>query len=101
MSNVYHDELTKRGHMALAGSLLGLMRPKVEKILKKVIPDDSTPSQSLRAVRAIKYIEVSELPVLMQFEDKSGWAEAHRDRRTLEDFLSVHRTVWILEGRAI
>lgn len=89
--------------------LLEVMRPHVEFILSnrgyathpkvfgaQSITEDKTctVSQSMRAHRCLDEWE-SQKRTLEEFKKNSS------DMRLLRDFLAVHRTVWILDGRPV
>lgn len=88
-----------------AGKLLDIMRPEVEKILV-LSGHTSPPSQSMRASACAgelqcKYRELLEAydGVMDQTLNIKQRLEIMKARDVLEDFLAVHRTVCILEGK--
>jgi hypothetical protein len=89
------NRYTERLGSFTAEELLCLMRPEVEDALTRYgfTIEAFAPSQSLRAKRLLGYGSVK-IDGKTKFLDRA-------DRALLEDFLAVHRTVWILEGRAI
>lgn len=96
MNNKYYDEIIALGQPLTAENLLTLMRRDVEPVLNRLLFQDRTPSQSLRVNRALDILKTSPRPEI-------GDRDAHRQRREdkwlLEDFLAVHRTCYLLEGR--
>ena len=90
-----------------AEDLLAYMRPEVERVLV-LLGVLSPPSQSARVTTAIEKIDEmmknhSEYKEHTMSKDIwwSQFREISRARRLLMDFGAVHRTVWILEGRAL
>jgi hypothetical protein len=83
-TNKYHKELSDKKLPLTAEELLHIMRPEVEEILQRHGWTEP-PSQSHRAIQAIT-----------EWENPLG-----KDMTVLLDFLKVHRTVWILEGKPI
>lgn len=80
MSNRYTAKLST----STVEALLSVMRPEVEETLQRyAILTGNAPSQSHRATRLLQ---------------KTG-AIKSADKVLLQDFLCVHRAVWILEGR--
>lgn len=103
MSNQWHQKLTEVGGIPTAEELLDLMRPEVEKIIPLYTPN-TCQSQSLLAKRALEHIDHALAEARKNDPSLGSWmkmAPVRRHRDTLSDFLAVHRTVWILEGRAI
>ena len=84
--------------LGAAGELLHLMRPEVEEILKVRRGDAGPPSQSLRAQGVITGINFRLSDEDLSIEEKM---KLFNQRNILEDFLAVHRTVWILEGKPL
>jgi hypothetical protein len=76
------------------------MRPEVEELLGEwgcLQP----PSQSARAIVVLDKIK-AEIAHMIQLKAVIGEiTPLFRKRTLMEDFLSVHRTVWILEGKSI
>jgi nitrous oxide reductase accessory protein NosL len=98
LENKWYQQLQDAGTEITAEELLHIMRPEVETILSQ-FPDWDNPavSQSLRASAILPLIEE-------RIRSKMGLEKTVpflRQRRILQDFLAVHRTVWILEGRPL
>lgn len=96
--NKWYQQLEDDGARKTAEELLHIMRPEVETVLSK-FPDWANPavSQSHRASAVIPLLEA-------QIKSKLGIVKTVpllRQRRILQDFLAVHRTVWLLEGKPL
>lgn len=88
MSNIYHDHLNKVGVRLTAENLLIVMRIRVGGLLSRMRPYTSeSASQSLCAKQLLGF-------------DPRAKVLTGAERQLLQDFLAVHRTVWILEGRS-
>lgn len=100
MSNVYHDELKKTywDNQMNAERLLNVMRGMIEPVLQKYEKGRHCKSQSYRAKVVAGYLR-EEIKYLRPLGMEATKDMSHA-LRTIEDFLAVHRTVWILEGRA-
>jgi len=104
IENKWYQQLQDAGTHKTAEELLHIMRPEAEEILLKY-DMDQPPSQSYRALRCIDKIEelrhAAHLRHRTTKEIPKEWLDLSRDLRALKNFLAVHRTVWILEGRPL
>jgi hypothetical protein len=100
-TNKYISDLERYRADICAETLLGLMRVDVDEIFQRH-GMDQPPSQSHRAKNLLE--EISE-EVRSMVKQKSGLnddlIQLFQDRNMLKDFLAVHRTVWILEGKPL
>lgn len=99
--NKYTSDLERYGAELRAECLLGLMRAEVNGVFDRY-GMDQPPSQSHRAKRLLDEIK-EEIKVMVTSKHPldDDLRQLFRDRNMLRDFLAVHRTVWILEGRPI
>lgn len=104
MGNKYHDAMMASNSRITAENLLSLLRLEIAPILKDW-SETTAPSQSAQAISAMdalkKSIAMSKESLGLSKTFLDATKEARRHLRLLEDFMAVHRTVWILEGRAI
>lgn len=114
ISKVHDNKWTIEARMKFSGrpinafDILAVMRPEVEKVLLMLdvmVP----PSQSYRIPEALEILE-GRYKNLCQIKAEETMApEKLMEQRMrtnhvikmLKDFLAVHRTVWILEGRPL
>lgn len=80
--------------------LLHLMRPEVEEIFEQW-GLTSPPSQSNRASRVLDEINNEISDMVKRKAPLAELSQLFRKRDLLKDFLAVHRTVWILEGKPL
>jgi hypothetical protein len=99
--NKYVSDLNRYGADLTAEALLGLMRVDVEKVFIRHGMDQH-PSKSYRALRLLEEIK-AEITTMVTSKHPldDDLKQLFRDRDMLKDFLAVHRTVWILEGRPV
>jgi hypothetical protein len=99
-TNKYISDLKRYGADICAETLLGVMRPEVETILSQ-FPDWDNPavSQSFRASAVIPLLKDQIKSMLGTGIEKT--VPLLKQRRILQDFLAVHRTVWLLEGKPL
>lgn len=96
MSNKYHSAGYKT-----AEELLAAIRPEVDTIFI-AMGINNPPSQFARSKVALERIEATlELARAEKAYLSDDARMARRWRDTIRDFRAVHRTVWILEGRAL
>jgi hypothetical protein len=99
--NKYVMDLERFGADVCAETLLGIMRAVVDKVTERY-GFDQPPSQSHRAKLALDAVE-NEIRDMVKAKHPldDDMRQLFRDRRFLKDFLAVHRTVWILEGKPV
>lgn len=83
-----------------AGNLLHIMRPAVESILQAHVRF-SPPSQTYRVLRLLPELEELQRSIELSDLHSDPYRTIRRQINTLKDFLAVHRTVWILEGKPL
>ena len=99
--NKYVSDLNRYGADLTAEALLGLMRADVNIVFTRH-GMDTPQSQSYRALRLLEEIKAEiKTMVTAKHPLDDDLKQLFRDRDMLKDFLAVHRTVWILEGRPV
>lgn len=99
--NKYIQELRSKNLDHTAENLLHIMRPIVEEILLDAACVQP-PSQTERAKRVLEHLVkqrrkiVNSKPTNMKM-----FSHVSKKIRTLEAFMAVHQTVWILEGKPV
>ena len=107
MSNIYHEKYKEyygSSWNPVAKKLLNVMRGMVEPVLQKYETGRHCKSQSYRACRVVDTIEAQikvGISTPSERRDHRKVMELMRDKRLIKDFLAVHKTVWILDGRAV